>query len=303
MEITKAATAERRGNVTDDALMLINEFSKKKLTADEVFAFDIKLCDNEIDRDCERFSIKALAQLAELYVGKTGIFDHEWSSAGQKARIFKTEVVSDPERTTAAGEAYAYLKASAYMLREGNDGLISEIEGGIKREVSVGCSMEKAICSICGGERGSGKCGHIAGEMYNGRTCHFILEGAKDAYEWSFVAVPAQREAGIIKHFGKSRGESLDVPAEKELCELKEMAALGERYMKGLRDEVVRLGMLSKGGFEADFLKSAVGKMDEQELLSFKKAFERKVDELYPPVSQLQHTRREISFEDKEFLI
>ena len=74
-------------------------------------------------------------------VGKSGIFDHQWSARGQAARIYKTEVVREPDRLTRTGEPYCWLKGYAYMVRtEGNRDLIREIEGGIKREVSVGCA-------------------------------------------------------------------------------------------------------------------------------------------------------------------
>ena len=58
--------------------------------------------------------------------------------------------------TTAAGDAYCWLKGWAYLLRtEKNADLIAEIEGGIKKEVSVGCSVRHSVCSICGGENGN----------------------------------------------------------------------------------------------------------------------------------------------------
>ena len=44
--------------------------------------------------------------------------------------------------------------------------------------------------------------------MKNGiiEVCHVVLNQPTDAYEWSFVAVPAQREAGVIKMFAKTKG-------------------------------------------------------------------------------------------------
>ena len=80
-----------------------------------------------------------------------------------------------------------------------NQGLIAEIEGGIKKEVSVGCAVKRAVCSICGAERGQ-SCGHKPGEVYDGAQCFFQLEEAVDAYEFSFVAVPAQPRAGVLTY-------------------------------------------------------------------------------------------------------
>ena len=85
---------------------------------------------------------------------------------------------------------------------------------------------------------------------------------------------------------------------------LEKHAKLGESYLNHLREEVVRLGVLSGSGFQSDFLKSAVKKMEEEELLGFKKAFESKLDEKYPPVSQLGGYQEKCNAEDSaEFLI
>ncbi|WP_195325184.1 hypothetical protein [Flavonifractor plautii] len=95
----------------------------------------------------------------------------------------------------------------AYMLRNDQTApLIAAIEGGILREVSVGCQVAKAICSICGTDRRETYCGHCPGQEYEGKRCHIDLDAPTDAYELSFVAVPAQKGAGVIKHYG-GKGE------------------------------------------------------------------------------------------------
>ena len=67
-------------------LAQLNQFTRRTLTQEEVFLFDVRLCDNEIDRDGERFSLEALEQLKTLFVGKTGIFDHNPKGENQTAR-------------------------------------------------------------------------------------------------------------------------------------------------------------------------------------------------------------------------
>ena len=42
---------------------IINNFTRRKLAPEEVFVFSLVLCDNEIDRDHERFSEDALKKL------------------------------------------------------------------------------------------------------------------------------------------------------------------------------------------------------------------------------------------------
>ena len=186
--------------VTAEELARINRFAKKELRAEEVYTFAVKLCDNEVDRDFERFDRAALEKLSELFVGRTGIFDHSWSAGGQTARIYRAEVIEEETRTT-AGDKYCWCKGWAYMLRtEKNAELIAEIEGGIKKEVSVGCSAAKRSCSICG--KDAGLCEHERGKYYGGKLCYAVLSDITDAYEWSFVAVPAQRAAGLAQGDG-----------------------------------------------------------------------------------------------------
>ncbi|MCC8191650.1 MAG: hypothetical protein LIO41_01185 [Ruminococcus sp.] len=44
-------------------------------------------------------------------------------------------------------------------------------------------------------------CSHINGKIYNGKKCCHILDNAYDAYEFSFVAIPAQPRAGVAKKY------------------------------------------------------------------------------------------------------
>lgn len=287
----------------------INAFAKKELKPEEVFVFSVILCDNDIDRDFERFSDKTLEQLAGLFVGKTGISDHEWKSGGQVARIFRAEVVSDPERETATGETYACLKAGAYILRtEANAQLIADIEGGIKKETSVGCAVAESLCSICGKPIGSPECGHIKGREYGGKLCYASLENATDAYEWSFVAVPAQRNAGVTKGFDAAKGLAGLVQSEegrgfsKELETLQKEAALGKKYLALLRGEVKRLGLLCDRDLGAS-LEKTVDAMDEPSLTAMRAALEKKAAEKLPIVTQLPGKDATTRFDGGEYLI
>ncbi|CDD52609.1 putative uncharacterized protein [Ruminococcus sp. CAG:379] len=190
----------------------LNRFTRRKHTAQEVYMFDVILCDNEVDRDGECFTKQALETLCRRFEGVTGIFDHDPKSSRQTARIFATELVEDPARRTAYGAAYTYLKACAYMIRtDSNQDLIREIDGGIKKEVSVSCAAKTSRCSVCGS---TGACAHEKGKVYGGRLCYRELEDISDVYEWSFVAVPAQVHAGVTKQYGASGGED---PVRKAL--------------------------------------------------------------------------------------
>lgn len=211
--IQKAASLSAQ-EVTADELKAINKLSLEPLTAEEVFTFKAVLCDNEIDRQFERFSLKALQDLQKLFLGKTVIKDHVHSADNQVARIYRTELVQSG-KTTKSGELYTQLVAHCYMVRTAsNADLIAEIKGGIKKEGSVGCAVSGSICSICGTDNVKSYCRHYPGRSYakdsGQEVCTFTLPGATDAYEFSLVAVPAQRAAGVSKSY---TGELVYEPA------------------------------------------------------------------------------------------
>lgn len=276
-----------------EELAAINQFAKTALTEDQIYAFSVRLCDNEVDRDFERFDTAALEGLGELFLGKSGIFDHQWSARGQTARIYRTEVVHEHSRVTAAGDTYSWLKGWAYLLRtEKNADLIAEIEGGIKKEVSVGCSVAKRVCSVCGAEEGS--CHHVRGQMYGDQLCFTELKEPVDAYEWSFVAVPAQRDAGVLKRFGQESGEA---------ALLRKQAALGRKYLQELRKEVVRLAMLADDGLDGSVFARAADRLEEPELLELKRAYEAQAAKRFPAAPQLRRKSVEKQGDETVFLV
>lgn len=185
-----------------EMLKKLNSFTQKELTLDDVYIYKVRLCDNDIDRDVECFSDASLLKLKDLFVGKTGIFDHNVTATGQVSRIFDTEVVTENTKLTTDGRVYKWLQGYAYIMKtQATVDLIKEIDGGIKKEVSVSCSANSHKCSICGRNRLKDPCSHIKRKHYNGNLCYTILDDITDAYEWSFVAVPAQVNAGVIKNF------------------------------------------------------------------------------------------------------
>lgn len=231
----------------EQELEQINQYTRKAVTQDDVYLFTLTLCDNEVDREFERFTPEALKQLAELFKGKTGLFDHSCKSEQQSARVFSTWVETDSARTTTQGEPYTSLKARAYMIRtKENEALIAEIEGGIKKEVSVGCAMGSLCCSVCGADRRTAGCDHSKGHTYNGQLCHDVLSDARDAYEWSFVAVPAQRAAGVTKAFLKEE------PMNPEILETVKAADTGLSLSKPqLRQLQTEIAQLEQAGADA----------------------------------------------------
>ena len=267
--------------VTAEELARINRFAKKELRAEEVYTFAVKLCDNEVDRDFERFDRAALEKLSELFVGRTGIFDHSWSAGGQTARIYRAEVIEEETRTT-AGDKYCWCKGWAYMLRtEKNAELIAEIEGGIKKEVSVGCSAAKRSCSICG--KDAGLCEHERGKYYGGKLCYAVLSDITDAYEWSFVAVPAQPLAGVTKSVRRTHRGTGEGPAAGD----SELLELGRAYLGQLREEYVRCSLIALPDLPEEAARTQAMELSAQGLITHTRALRKAASRRMPVVSQL----------------
>ncbi len=281
MEIKKATEVRNGGVPSQMQMEAINSQAKTELTGDQVYVFSVRLCDDQVDRDYERFDTGALPMLAKLFLGKTGIVDHRWSSENQVARIFSAEVAQE--------EGVSYIRAWAYIRRGGaNDEVIADIEAGIKKEVSIGCAMGRSVCSICGGEYGS--CGHQKGQHYDGQLCCAILKEPMDAYEFSFVAVPAQVNAGVLKGLGRNRclkelAEEFGVQGEYRA--LYQQAQLGRQYRKELEDGIVRLCLALELGAEETVFRNVAKTAAAEDLMQLKSALEIRLAERLPLVTQL----------------
>lgn len=285
--------------VTDEELELINKYTRRPFSAEEVYAFSLVLCDNDVDRDYERFTVEALFEMEKLFVGKTGIFDHNPTASNQTARIFTCRVEAVEGRKTCTGDEYFRLTARAYMpLCEETKGIITQIESGIKKEISVGLSAQRKVCSVCSVDRGESRCEHRKGEYYGGKLCYHELSGVSDAYEWSFVAVPAQRDAGVIKGFSNRGGKEFlhvkdiikSLAGDKEVTlsrssakalgeyieELEIKAKSGEEYRGELVEEVIRTALTTQSGLSRKTMEKAIGNLGIGELREFLAAFKSK---------------------------
>lgn len=305
---------DKSGLPTEQELEKINALSRRRLNEDEVYVFSVVLCDNDIDRDFERFTDGALEALAKLYIGKTGIFDHSFKGRDQVARVFDTVVERPAGMLTKTGEQYCRLKARAYMpATEKNADLITEIDAGIKKEVSVGCSVGRAVCSVCGADQRERPCAHKKGRYYGKNSektlCYHELDDPKDAYEFSFVAVPAQPKAGVVKGFcPKKGGEEMDFESIKKtlsqgevtldreqsealsryISELEKLASFGRSQMENLKKEVSRLGGIARPEIGIKSIEKLVDRLDAENLNTLKKVFEKEAERSIPLFRQLE---------------
>ena len=194
MDPIKKGTRLLKAELDENELALINAQALRPLAAEEIFTFKLAACNNQVDRDFERFTDQTLEEFAALFVGRPILRDHDWETKNQTARVYAAGVEDMPGVPDGK-----QLVLRCYMLRAGQEDTVAAIEAGILRECSVGVAVREAVCSICGVNQRTGWCEHSGGREYDGIRCHFELSGAEDVYETSMVAVPSQPAAGVIK--------------------------------------------------------------------------------------------------------
>ncbi len=309
------STTNEVGVPTDEDMLLINEHTLKTLEKEDVFTFSVILCDNDIDRDFERFSETALKTLESLFVGKTGILNHSMKSEDQSCRTYKTQVICDNARKTVDGKDYTYLKAWCYTIRsDKNNSLIKDIESGIKKEVSVSCASKTRICSICGDSH----CNHIAGRKYNGDICYKTITDITDAYEWSFVAVPAQKKAGVTKSFKKEKTMENILKSIKEeksltlneqelnklsdyLDSLREKSLDGEKYRNSLIFSAKKNFALTVPTLSEECVDGILKGLSSETLETLCASLTKQANKIIPPVSQLYKEEKSANYSNNEF--
>ena len=120
-----------------------------------------------------------------------------------------------------------------------------------------------------------------------------------DSYLYGVYEV--QRAAGVGKKFtGEER-----FPAEGELRRLKAEAALGRKYRKALRREVLRLALLADDALEGAVLEKAMENLGEEELMALREGYERRAAKRYPLRPQLPRRgqREEAPVSQAEFQV
>ena len=128
-----------------------------------------------------------------------------------------------------------------------------------------------------------------------------------DAYEFSFVAVPAQRDAGVMKALGhgkktlKELAEEFGVQAEYR--SLFKQAQLGLQYRRELEDSVVRLGLSLELGVSEPVLRSLCQSAAAEDLQALKAALQQRLEEMLPVTTQLGSFGRSAEPVENGFLI
>ncbi len=143
---------------TPEQLKLINQFTRSEYTADDFYIGQLRLANNCIDRDGERFSEEVLQRYAATAVRKTMLFDHARSvREGAAGKFFdvtiekmslqqaKMETGEDLQLPAGATEVW-FLSPWFYVPVKGVDEkVIVNIDTGIYDWASIGFRAESCI--------------------------------------------------------------------------------------------------------------------------------------------------------------
>jgi hypothetical protein len=210
-------------DATADDLDLINQFTKRKFSADELYVGSMLLCNTEVDRSFERFTLDGLGQFQQTIVGKSLLIGHDHQAAPE-GLFFDAAIAQDGSgKKDLSGSDVQHLAASFYLVKtKQNEHLRAQIDGGVYRYVSVGFMYEELTCDICGNSLFSQDCPHIPGREYDVDgtkvTATAVYTGKAEAVEGSIVYLGCQygaelkrtREEAGLRRIAMFKGKVLE---------------------------------------------------------------------------------------------
>ena len=202
-------------------------------------------------------------------------------------------MVREGAQVTAVGDGYCWLKAWAYLLRtEKNADLIAEIEGGIKREVSVGCAWPGGCAPSAAQRAAPASTRQGSG---TGSSCATWSRGIPPTHTSgpSWRCQPSGRRGSWKRYGHENQG----------MAQLRAQAELGRKYLRELRREVTRLAMLADDSMDGGALAKAAEHLEEPELLELKRVYGAQAARRFPPVPQLRSRGAAKTEDETEFLI
>ncbi len=153
--IQKAARVEKQA-LAGEALALINRQALKELTEEEVFVFRWPPATKPGGPGAGAVHRGGPGPAGRAVCGEDR--DHGSQVVGQRPDG------GSPGPWRSRRECGGWCCGPTCSANDQTAPLIAAIEGGILREVSVGCQVAKAICSICGTDRRETYCGHCPGQ-------------------------------------------------------------------------------------------------------------------------------------------
>ena len=166
------------------------------------------------------------------------------------------------------------------------------------------------------------ECDHSRGKRYSGRLCFAELSEPTDAYEWSFVAVPAQRGAGVTKSFDNEKYQAGNVIeiiknadgavslSASQVESLKEFAKRLENfesdaraYREELLSEIKKYAHILVPQVAGELVSGCVRNLETDELKIFSESLKKQAQARFPAGTQLGKTESKSQTDNKAFRI
>ncbi|MEA3357315.1 MAG: hypothetical protein U9Q67_02675 [Patescibacteria group bacterium] len=181
--------------ISDEDLAKINKFTVKPVKSSDISVYTALLIDDKITRNHTQYNKDFQNMLLSLpygegnFMGAPILFgdkeDHQHAASAQVGRIFEAWQVMDADK-------HYGVMSKIYVIKDTNEDLITKIDSGVLKELSISTKVEIPLCSIC--KQNIKDCEHIRGE----KGCFVIMTGKGFVAEASFVAVPGSNAAKIL---------------------------------------------------------------------------------------------------------
>ncbi len=211
--------SERRTVPTPEELAIINRYTKRTHSAEEIYVSACDLCNDQRDRSFEWFPEDVLADFAASLPAKSLLGGHDHSGLPM-GLWFDAAVQSG----TVNGKPARVLHAKSYIVKtRENEHHRAQLEGGVYRYASVGFRALDLLCDICGQSWFGFDCQHYAGETYevDGKrviaTAHYTRsdEHPAEAVEGSIVYLGCQFDAELKAVEGQKSFGGITRPRER----------------------------------------------------------------------------------------
>ncbi|OGB61490.1 MAG: hypothetical protein A2Y94_14010 [Caldithrix sp. RBG_13_44_9] len=108
----------------------------EKFKKEDIASYEVKLANNQVDRDHERFHEDVLESFQKTLVGKAFLIGHTWGPPG-RGRFFAASVENI--------DGILWLLGKFFMLKNYNQELIDHVDAGIWNWVSIGFRVPKRV--------------------------------------------------------------------------------------------------------------------------------------------------------------
>ncbi len=247
----KTAASEGETTVTAEnlrpstsQLSKINQFTRKKVTADDVVVLPTLACNDLVDRDVDQFPTSTIKEFHKLNgqlgpVGKSFMVSHDHRTL-PVGRIFDKGIETTDDGAT-------HLKLYSYIPNtEANKSFIENLEFGVYWAVSVGVMLDHDACKVGGEDHAWGMgwfgpswyCvkGHEKGQYYD------LSSDEEDDWGYPVPLDPSKYDANNPDHFYCVR----QMEGAKDFYELSQVY-LGAQYFAELTDNKGALAGVTKG--------------------------------------------------------